>query len=180
MIDFSKYIDNKKFSDTLKPIIKELEKIISEIDSLKRELTESGNKNSNTIKSAINLIEDDTNNKINDIKKAIQKKYLEKFEFHKTIKSLEIQIKSNVEDKKKLESDNWLLAKKPLNCFTCASCEAKIKNEEYIPADYLAWKKYPRGEKIHRMGQGFSHMLQMMTSEFIKNIEKMIFKMKMN
>ena len=172
MIDFSKYIDNKKFSDTLKPIIKELEKIISEIDSLKRELTESGNKNSNTIKSAINLIEDDTNNKINDIKKAIQKKYLEKFEFNKTIKSLEIQIKSNVEDKKKLESDNWLLAKKPLNCFTCASCEAKIKNEEYIPADYLAWKKYPRGEKIHRMGQGFSHMLQMMTSEFIKNIEK--------
>jgi hypothetical protein len=28
------------------------------------------------------------------------------------------------------------------------------------------------GEKIHRMGQGFSHMLQMMTSEFIKSIEK--------
>ena len=172
IIDFSKYIDNKKFSDTLKPIIKELEKIISEIESLKREVTESTNKNSTTIKSAINLIEDDTNNKMSDFKKAIQKKYLEKFEFHKTIKALEIQIKSNTEDKKKLESDNWLLAKKPLNCFTCASCEAKIKNEEYTPADYLAWKKYPRGEKIHRMGQGFSHMLQMMTSEFIKNIEK--------
>ena len=172
IIDFNKYIDNKKLSDTLKPIIKELEKIIQEIESLKRELTETNNKNSNAIKSAINSIEDDTNNKINEIKKAIQKKYLEKFDFHKTIKSLEIQIKSNAEDKKKSDADNWLLAKKPLNCFTCASCEAKIKNEEYIPADYLAWKKYPRGEKIHRMGQGFSHMLQMMTSEFIKNIEK--------
>ena len=97
---------------------------------------------------------------------------MEKLEFHKTIKSLEIQLKSTEEEKKKLEADSWLLAKKPINCFNCASCEAKIKNDEYVPADYLAWKKYPRGEKIHRMGQGFSHMLQMMTSEFIKNIEK--------
>ena len=172
MIDFSKYIDDKKFSDTLKPIIKELEKIFKEIDALRREITESSNKNTNSLKSAINLIEDDTDNKLNDLKKSIQKKYLEKFEFHKAIKSLEIQIKSNSEEKKKAEGDSWLLAKKPLNCFNCASCEAKIKNEEYIPADYLAWKKYPRGEKIHRMGQGFSHMLEMMTSEFIKSIEK--------
>ena len=78
--------------------------------------------------------------------------------------------KSTTEDKKKSEADSWLLANKPLNCFNCASCEAKIKNDENIPAEYLAWKKYPRGEKIHRMGQGFSHMLQMMTSEFVKSI----------
>ena len=172
IIDFSKYIDNKKFTDTLKPIIKELENIIKETESLKLELSETGSKNSNALKSAINLIEDDTNNKINELKKAIQKKYLEKIEFHKVIKGIEIQLKSNEEDKKKLDAESWLLAKKPLNCFNCASCEAKIKNDEYLPADYLAWKKYPRGEKIHRMGQGFSHMLQMMTSEFIKNIEK--------
>ena len=172
IIDFSKYIDNKKFSETLKPLIKEFEKINNEIESLKKEITESINKNTSTIKSAINLIEDDTNNKLNDLKKSIQKKYLEKFEFHKTIKSIEIQLKSNTEDKKKVDSESWLLAKKPLNCFNCASCESKIKSDEYIPADYLAWKKYPRGEKIHRMGQGFSHMLQMMTSEFLKNIEK--------
>ena len=172
IIDFSKYIDNKKLSDTLKPFIKGFEKINNEIESLKKEITKLENKNTSTIKSAINLIEDDTNNKINDLKKSIQKKYLEKFEFHKTIKSLEIQLKSNAEEKKKADSESWLLAKKPLNCFNCASCESKIKQDEYIPADYLAWKKYPRGEKIHRMGQGFSHMLQMMTSEFIKNIEK--------
>ena len=172
IIDFNKYIDNKKFSDTLKPILKEFENINREIDSLRRELSDSSSKNSNSIKSAINLIEDDVNNKINELKKIIQKKYLEKLEYHKGIKSLEIQLKSNIEEKKKLDAESWLLAKKPLNCFNCASCEAKIKNDEYVPADYLAWKKYPRGEKIHRMGQGFSHMLQMMTSEFIKNIEK--------
>ena len=172
IIDFSKYIDNKKFSDTLKPIIKEIENVIKEIETLKKGFADSENKNSKSLKSAINLIEDDTNSKINEIQKLIQKKYLEKLEFHKTIKSLEIQLKSTEEEKKKLEADSWLLAKKPINCFNCASCEAKIKNDEYVPADYLAWKKYPRGEKIHRMGQGFSHMLQMMTSEFIKNIEK--------
>ena len=172
IIDLSKYIDNKKFSDTLKPILKEFEKLNKEIESLRRDLTDTSTKNSSSIKSAINLIEDDTNNKINDLKINIQKKYLEKFEYHKGIKSLEVQIKSNIEEKKKLDADSWLLAKKPINCFNCASCEAKIKNDEYVPTDYLAWKKYPRGEKIHRMGQGFSHMLQMMTSEFIKNVEK--------
>ena len=172
MIDFNKYIDDKKFTDTLKPIIKEIDKIYKEIDSLKKDLYESGTKNTNSIKSAINLIEDDINNKINDFKNFIQKRYLEKFEFHKAIKTLEIQIKSNMEDKKQSDAENWLLAKKNINCFNCASCEANIKNGEYNPAEYLAWKKYPQGEKIHRMGQGFSHMLQMMTSEFIKNIEK--------
>ena len=170
--DFNKYIENKKFSETLKPILKQFDTINKEIESLRRDVTDSNSKNANSIKSAINLIEDDTNNKINDLQKNIQKKYLEKFEYHKGMKSLEIQLKSTSDDKKKLDAESWLLAKKPLNCFNCASCEAKIKNDEYIPADYLAWKKYPRGEKIHRMGQGFSHVLQMMTSEFIKNIEK--------
>ena len=141
IIDFNKYIDNKKFSDTLKPILKEFENINREIDSLRRELSDSSSKNSNNIKSAINLIEDDVNNKINELKKIIQKKYLEKLEYHKGIKSLEIQLKSNIEEKKKLDAESWLLAKKPLNCFNCASCEAKIKNDEYVPADYLAWKK---------------------------------------
>ena len=172
LFDFNKFIDNKKFTETLKPILKEFDSINKEIESLRRDVTDSNSKNANSIKSAINLIEDDTNNKINDLQKNIQKKYLEKFEYHKGMKSLEIQLKSNSDEKKKLDAESWLLAKKPLNCFNCASCEANIKNDEYIPADYLAWKKYPRGEKIHRMGQGFSHVLQMMTSEFIKNIEK--------
>ena len=62
------------------------------------------------------------------------------------------------------------MAKQPLKCFNCASCEANIKNanptQEYIP-----WNKYPQGERIYRMGQGFSHMLQMMTSEFVRTFE---------
>ena len=172
IIDFSKYIDNQKLTEALKPFLREFDKVYKEIDSFRRDLNEVDNQTKNYIKNSISKLDEDFNNKINELKVFIQKKYLEKFEFHKTIKSLEVQIKSLNDEPKKNDADNWLLAKRPLKCFNCASCEANIKNDNYNTADYLPWKKYPRGEKIHRMGQGFSHMLQMMTSEFIKSIEK--------
>ena len=61
------------------------------------------------------------------------------------------------------------MAKQPVGCFNCASCEANIKNVN-PPNEYLPWNKYPHQDKIYRMGKGFSHMLQMMTSEFVKSI----------
>ena len=172
IIDFSKYIDNQKLSDTLKPFLKEFEKLYKEFDSFKKDMNDIEIQCKNIIKNNINKLDEDINNKLNELRLFIQKRYLEKFEFNKTIKTIEIQIKSLTNDPKKQDSDNWLLAKRPLKCFNCASCEANIKNDNYNTAEYLPWKKYPRGEKIHRMGQGFSHMLQMMTSEFIKSIEK--------
>ena len=172
IIDFSKYIDNQKLTDTLKPFLKELEKLYKEFDSFKKDMNDIEIQCKNIIKNNINKLDEDINNKLNELRLFIQKRYLEKFEFNKTIKTIEIQIKSLTNDPKKQDSDNWLLAKRPLKCFNCASCEANIKNDNYNTAEYLPWKKYPRGEKIHRMGQGFSHMLQMMTSEFIKSIEK--------
>ena len=170
IIDFSRYVDQQKLTDTLRPILKEFDKIYREIESVKRDMSVDEEENSKNLKNSITKLDEDINNKINEYKTFVQKKYLEKIEFHKTIKSLEVQIKSINEESKK-DADTWLLAKRPLKCFNCASCEANIKND-YSAADYLPWKKYPRGEKIHRMGQGFSHMLQMMTSEFVKSIEK--------
>jgi hypothetical protein len=176
IIDFSKYIDQAKLTDTLRPILKEMEKIYREFDSVRRDLSVFDEENKKNTKSQINKLDEDINKKINELKNVIQKKYLEKSEFNKSIKTLEVQIKS-LGDEGKKDADSWLLAKRPLKCFNCASCEANIKNDNYNTADYLPWKKYPRGEKIHRMGQGFSHMLQMMTSEFIKSIEKNEFPM---
>ena len=170
IIDFSKYIDQAKLTETLRPILKEMEKIYREIDSVRRDLSVFDEENKKNTKSQINKLDDDINKKINELKNVIQKKYLEKSEFNKSIKTLEVQIKS-LGDEGKKDADSWLLAKRPLKCFNCASCEANIKND-YNSADYLPWKKYPKGEKIHRMGQGFSHMLQMMTSEFVKSIER--------
>ena len=170
IIDFSKYIDQVKLTETLRPILKEMEKIYREIDSVRRDLSVFDEENKKNTKSQINKLDEDINKKINELKNVIQKKYLEKTEFNKSIKTLEVQIKS-LGDEGKKDADSWLLAKRPLKCFNCASCEANIKND-YNSADYLPWKKYPKGEKIHRMGQGFSHMLQMMTSEFVKSIER--------
>ena len=172
IVDFSKYIDNQKLTEALKPFFKEFEKIFKEIDSFRRDLGEIENQNKQNIKNAISKLEEDFNNKLIELKDFVKKRYLEKMEFTKTIKSLEVQIKALGNESKKVDADSWLLAKRPLKCFNCASCEANIKDDNYNTADYLPWKKYPRGEKIHRMGQGFSHMLQMMTSEFVKSIEK--------
>ena len=170
IIDFGKYIDQNKLTETLRPLLKEMEKLFREIESVRRDLSVVDEENKKNMKNQVNKLEEEINKKINELKNIIQKKYLEKLEFNKTIKTLEVQIKS-LGDEGKKDADSWLLAKRPLKCFNCASCEANIKND-YNSADYLPWKKYPKGEKIHRMGQGFSHMLQMMTSEFVKSIER--------
>ena len=170
LIDFSKFIDQQKLTETLRPILKEIEKVYKEIDSFRRDISLVEEEGKNNLKKAVNKLEEEINNKYNEIKNLL-KKFIDKNEFNKSIKSLEIEIKGIIDENKKEAADSWLLAKQPLKCFNCATCEANIKND-YSPADYLPWKKYPRGEKIHRIGQGFSHMLQMMTSEFIKSLER--------
>ena len=169
LVDFSKYIDQKKLSESFKPFFKEFEKIYREFDSVRRDMSLIDDETKGNTKNIIKINEE-LNNKIDDFKIYAQSKYLEKKEFNKKLKNLEIQIKY-IEEENKKEMDSWLLAKKPMKCFNCATCEADVKND-YTSAEYLPWKKYPRGDKIHRIGQGFSHMLQMMTSEFIKSIEK--------
>ena len=168
-IDFTKYIDQQKLTDTLKPIIKEIETIYKELDSFGREMKDMiDNEKLLEKKERVNQLEEEIYNKITELKLFCNRKYADKIETNKLLKSLEVQIKDLTG--KKTDGDGWLMAKQPLKCFNCASCEANIKNtattQEYIP-----WNKYPAGERIYRMGQGFSHMLQMMTSEFVKTFD---------
>ena len=171
IIDFSRYIDNQKLTETIKPIVKEMEKMYQEIYSLRRELTDVQNIHKDMVRqSNIDKLEEKIFEKINDVRNIFNKKYLDKAEHYKAVKNLETQIKVQAEENKR-DADSWLMAKRPLKCFNCATCESNIKN--LSPSnDYLAWNKYPPGDRIYRMGQGFSHMLQMMTSEFVKSIEK--------
>jgi len=172
IIDFSKYVDHHKLKEILDPIVKEIESLIKENDSIRRDIDEIEESNRIFNKKAISKFEEENNNRLSEFKDFIHKKYLEKYEFNKTIKSLEIQIRLLNGDSKKHDADTWLLAKRNMNCFNCASCESNIKKDNYSPADYLAWKKYPSGGRNHRMGQGFSHMLEMLSSDVAKNIEK--------
>ena len=98
------------------------------------------------------------------------KKFMDKHEIHKNFRILDNEIKS-LADKKADGADKWLLAKKPLNNYQCASCEAMLKDLEQKD-NFVPWNKYPnREDKTYRMGHGFSRMLQMVNEEIIKNIE---------
>ena len=106
------------------------------------------------------------------------KKFLDKKDGHKSLKYLELQIK-NIHENINVNSqstpgENWMLAKKPLNNYLCASCEAyigeiKTKNKN----EYLPWNKIsPREGNKYRMGEGFSRMLQMVNMDLMKSAEK--------
>ena len=73
------------------------------------------------------------------------------------------------------ENENWLLAKKPINGFLCASCEAYIgdlKNNE----DVVTWNKLTKKneKRNYRIGHGFSTMLKMLNADILKKITKKI------
>jgi len=115
-------------------------------------------------------------NMIEEFKILANKKFLEKKDAQKSFKYLELQIKT-INENINLNcptspGDNWLLAKKPLNSYLCASCESYIgdlKNRN----EYLPWNRLsPRESKKYRMGHGFSRMLQMVNMDLMKNAEK--------
>ena len=170
IINFDKYIEEQKFNETIKPIISNIDKIYKEIASLERNHSELESFAKMLVKpERVNKVEDDLNAKISEMKVIFGKRFVEKSELSKNIKQLELQIKSLDFENKKNDAETWLMAKQPVGCFNCASCEANIKNVN--PSnEYLPWNKYPQQDKIYRMGKGFSHMLQMMTSEFVKSI----------
>ena len=171
VFDNLRYIDQNKVKSMINPIIKEIDEISKEMYSIKRDLIEADEMNKNNIKNFILKLDEENKNSLNEFKIFVKKKYLEKSEYNKTMKTLEVQLKY-LSDEKKRDSESWLLGKQSIQCFNCASCEKNINKENYTTADYLAWKKYPKGDKIHRMGQGFSHMLEMMSEDVAKNIEK--------
>ena len=175
-IDLSKYIDNYQLNEVKKDANSKFDKIKINLEDFGRNLEEIFKRLSHTptdvdFTTYQNLIK----NMINEIKLNCNKKYCDKYDTMKTIKFLETRIQT-VQDSfnQKMDgSDNWLLAKKPINSFLCASCENVIRGELDKRSEYIPWNKYPmREEKYSRMGHGFSHILHMMNDEIKHSIEK--------
>lgn len=83
------------------------------------------------------------------------KKFADKNEMAKSLKYLDAQLKHIIDFyiKRQEKADNWLLAKKPIGGFSCASCEAYIGNLK-DNQEYLAWNQYPMreaGDKFYRV-----------------------------
>ena len=175
-VDISKYIDQAKFVESTQSLYKELESLRKDNEEHKRILEEVVSKLAICATSKdVSELEDKMNTLLSELKLSIHKKYAEKYEMNKLIKVLETKIRQLTdENAKRLEGgENWLLAKRPLNGYKCASCEAYLDNLAG-PQDYLPWNKYPtrEAEKAYRMGSGFSHMLQMMNTEYVRNLDR--------
>ena len=167
-LDLKKFVEKEKFDEGLNIFAKKIENIFIEIESINRNLDDlKKEQNSYEKKEIIIKIEEQIHDQIEENKAKIIKN---RNELNKQIKGIEIEIKSIWEELKRRESaDSWILAKHPMNCFNCATCDNSIKienpKEEYIP-----WNKI-MPNKNYRIGKGFSHILERMSFDLINNID---------
>ena len=175
IIDLTKFIDLNTFDDNKKEINRKFDKIRISFEDILRNIEEILNKLSHTpTDKDFAQYQGVIKNMLDELKINSNKKYAEKYETIKNIKFLETQIKTiNDQYVKKAEGqDNWLLAKKPMSNYLCASCESVIRGELDKRSEYIPWNKYPnREEKYTRMGHGFSHMLQLVNDDIRKNVD---------
>ena len=167
------FLNQSTFTQYKKEINSKIEKIKTDLENLSN--------NYEILSSSLNLYPSNKDfskfqnsliNHLEDLKTSFHKKYMERTEIQKALKVIDNQIKLLNESVKKYEgSDTWLLAKKPIGNFQCASCEANLKDLEQKD-NFVPWNKYPsREEKTYRIGHGYSRILEMVNEEVIKNFE---------
>ena len=113
---------------------------------------------------------------LDEFKDKTFKLFPRKSDINKNIKTLELQIRQMYEYlmKKDEHIDNWMLAKKPLGGYSCASCDnyigdLKENNEKVL------WNKLPDREIVtntnnSKLGNGFSRLLSLVNiNKEIKN-----------
>ena len=172
IFDPTRYIDIATFNDFIKSYQKDLEKIDRTIDDVRRLISDISEviktkASSEDMKTFENLI----NNRLDELKLLSTRKFADKIDTSKNFKYVDAQIKhiTQIVLKRNDKNESWLIAKKPIGGYSCASCEAYI-GELREKADFMAWNKYPNREKEknYRIGNGFSHMLNMLNVD-IKN-----------
>ena len=170
-IDFEQFIDKTKFEEMIKYFTRRIESIFIEIESVKRNLDDVKIEQKSFEKRDIIIkMEEGFNNLLEDNKSKIQKN---KNELNKQIKGLEVEIKSIWTELKKRESaDNWILAKQPIKCFNCATCDNDIKIDSQRGEEYVPWNKILPNNRSYRLGKGFSHMLEKISYDIIKSEEE--------
>ena len=170
-IDVSKYVEKDELSTNIKEINNKFEKVRLAIENLGRNIESILSTLSHTVNDKeMTNFQNSIKTSIDEIKINFVKKFADKLDTNKNLKLLDTQIKNILEKEKKDIADNWLLAKKPLNNFLCASCESVIKGELDKRSDYIAWNKYPsRDDKNYRMGHGFSKMLQLVDDSIMRS-----------
>ena len=176
VIDLSKYLDKYSFNKYLKSLQPEKIKLDANFEELRNLINNISNSLTNKCNADdLKLFEDIMNSKFEEFKLVNIRKFADKIDTNRSMKYLDSQIRHIIEVyiKRMDKNDSWLIAKKPMGGFSCASCESYIgdlKNKE----SYMPWNKYPQREKDqnYRVGNGFSRMLNMLNIE-IKNNENL-------
>ena len=175
IFDSSKYLELVAFNKFIAGFQKEKEKTEQNLNSIHKLLNDMAEIiKTKSSSDDMKIFEEIINNKLEELKLYSIKKFTDKIENNKNIKYLDSQIRHiiDVYIKKLDKSDSWLIAKKPLGGYSCASCEAYLgelkKSQEYTP-----WNKYPNREreKNFRLGNGFSRMLNMLNVDFKNQID---------
>ena len=174
-IDLTVFLKKESFNEFIKIYdkekkgfernIEEFHRIITDVsDIIKTKTSDNDLKNFETI----------INNKIEELKINCGKKFADKIDTSKSLKYLDAQIKyMNDLCIKKGKQDNWLLAKKPVGGFSCASCENYIGDLK-DKNDFIHWNKYPqRDTNKYRVGNGFSRMLNMLNIDIKNSIDNL-------
>ena len=171
------YLESSVFNEYLINDTREKEKIKKDIDNYKQfkeEILEILKKAASIqdLKNLESYLED----LFDEYRDNISKIFPRKSEIYKAIKNLELQIKSLYElfSKKDEKNDNWLLAKKPLGCYACASCENYLgdlkENDEKV-----FWNQFPeytpniKDINVTKIGNGFSRILNLVNVNSEKN-----------
>ena len=177
-VDFAQYVYKSEFEKHKKENEKEFAKIWEELEKLKNLI----NQIFNILKTKANLsdLEDLKNfllGKIEELAIASMKKFADKNEVTNNFKYLEDEIKKILEmlqnQRPNSEAETWLLAKKPINGYSCAACESSINDLRVDTNKFIPWNKMPLrdpGDKLYRMGNGFSKMLQMLNFDNSGNV----------
>ena len=172
LLDLTRYLEKVTFHKFLNSTQIEKKKIENNFEEIRKIINDI----SKTIQTKCNsedlkVFENIINNKIEELKLINIKRFADKVDTNKSMKYLDTQIRHiiDVYIKRMEKNDSWLIAKKPIGGFTCASCESylgELKNK----GEYLPWNKYPQREKDNfRVGNGFSRMLNMLNVELKNN-----------
>ena len=174
----AKYVLKSNYDDFLKVNKEKINKIMDELDKINNQIKEI--KNTLAKKSDANELSElreFLTNKLEEIINESTKKFSDKEDTSKFLKYLEDQIKNlYISLKSKTDShlpENWLLATKPITGFSCAACESYIGDLKSEKEKFIAWNKLPTkegGEKLYRMGNGFSKMLSMLNVDNTGNV----------
>ena len=173
LLDFTKFVEIQKFNENNKLINQKLDHLKYTIEGIQRNIDDILERLKHTpTEDDFTQFQNLLKAMLEDLRLSCSKRYADKIDVQKSFRYLETQIKSVIENNyKRNEGETWLLAKKPMSGFLCASCESYIKDLN-TKNEYVAWNKYPqRDDKSYRMGHGFSRMLQLVNTDLLKNQE---------